>query len=582
MTSLTKLLKRSFLDAYLGHAVAMLGQDIFLVVSEAAGVIASAGGVPEGFNPENGVSRTVVVRELFFDARPLGRLAVGYSGRNGDGGDVSRLQKAAAFLALSMESLMEREHVQRALGEETLEQYREVALMQRAVADLNGSMKLADVVRGLLTENQHGNQPADCGAVFIANPADGVPRCIGSFGGVTRSQYRKMPHSNLFHDVVDNRRPEIVNHLSQESRWSGEVPGLQSVLLVPLLASGQFLGVFVLGSTDREGGFAAVHLKRATMLATVAATALANAIHFEQIQHILSALIRSMATAIDARDSLTAGHSQRVASLALGLAQAVNMDDATCADLGFSDDELHEIFYAGLLHDVGKIGVREEVLTKASRLPRTHLELIGMRLALWGEITGTPRWQDEYARLEIINTAYDLSEDDVQVIDRLASLHLEVAGNAITVLSAEERIRLLTPRGNLTPEEWDEIKRHPAESYRILRNIPFTGHYPNLLSIVVQHHERLGGSGYPFGLKGDEIMLQSRIMAIVDIYDSLRRDRHYKKALSESMAVRILREEARLGMLDARLVEVFCTNLPTIESALHTDPLIQSSVNPVQ
>ena len=60
------------------------------------------------------------------------------------------------------------------------------------------------------------------------------------------------------------------------------------------------------------------------------------------------------------------------------------MDTDRCADLVFSDEELHEIFYAGLLHDVGKIGVREEVLTKASRLPRTHLELIGMRLALWG------------------------------------------------------------------------------------------------------------------------------------------------------------------------------------------------------
>jgi len=146
---------------------------------------------------------------------------------------------------------------------------------------------------------------------------------------------------------------------------------------------------------------------------------------------------------------------------------------------------------------------------------------------------------------------------------------LEVGGSTVTILSEDECRRMLTPRGNLTPLEWQEIKRHPEESHRILQNIPFTTHFPNILTIVLQHHERLDGSGYPSGASGRQLITQSRIMAIVDVYDALRQDRHYKKALSRDMALTILRQEARRKKLDARLVELFCRDIEEIEKSLN-------------
>jgi HD-GYP domain-containing protein (c-di-GMP phosphodiesterase class II) len=277
-----------------------------------------------------------------------------------------------------------------------------------------------------------------------------------------------------------------------------------------------------------------------------------------------------MATTIDSRDHCTAGHSHRVARYARKLLQIAALDPSATHGIKIKEPELHEIYYAGLLHDVGKIGVREEVLTKSARLPSAHIELIGLRLTLWGRINDFP-WEDDLSRLERINRAYELANDDIEFIKRLSGELLEIGGKTTTILSRDEAERLLTPWGNLTRKEWEEIKRHPTESQRILANIPFSNFFPKLPTMILQHHERLDGSGYPHGVKGDEILLQSRVLAIVDVYDSLRRDRHYKKAQPKSMALKILREEAALNKLDPLLVEIFCENVDLIEEPAHMD-----------
>ncbi|TVM26915.1 HD-GYP domain-containing protein, partial [Oceanidesulfovibrio marinus] len=179
---------------------------------------------------------------------------------------------------------------------------------------------------------------------------------------------------------------EIVNDLSGDDRWDIVVQGVNTLLIVPLATSHMVHGALVMVASEASPTFESSHLKRITTLASVTGIAMANAHHLQQVQKILIALIQSIATAIDSSERLTSGHSQRVARIAHALARAVNRDHADFADRVFNEVELEEIFYAGLLHDVGKIGVREEVLTKASRLPAKKLDLIGLRLQLWAAL----------------------------------------------------------------------------------------------------------------------------------------------------------------------------------------------------
>ncbi len=561
---LSRLLKRSFIRSFLEEALPLAPASSFLAVADGKKILGLAGEAATDADAGQLAGLSCAQHDLQLNGAVLGKLFAGC--KVADPVNKAQIEKAAAFLARSLQEIMQREFLVRSLGAETLDKYREVGVMQRAVVHLNSTMKLRDVVQSLLDEVRRNAVAGQAGIVFLMDDAREQYTCLGSFGLSSGADPAALARSQLFAEIIEGDKGEIINDLQNDPRWRNEAPALQSLLMIPLRAPRLALGALVLANTvDAEGAaFQAVHLKRHATLAGVAGTAMANAFHFEQVQLILMALMQAMATAIDARDRCTAGHSQRVAQYALALAQAASEDHAFFPDVRFEENDLQEIFYAGLLHDVGKIGVREEVLTKTTRLPRTHLELIGMRLALWGELTGKP-WQDLYAKFELINKAYDLADEDIEILYRYSRETLEVAGNVITILGEEERDKLLTPRGNLTEEEWLEIKRHPAESHRILRNIPFTAYFPNLLHLVVQHHERLDGSGYPYGVTANDILMQSRILAIVDVYDALRKDRHYKKALPREMALKILREEARRGKLDHGLVELFCQNVEHME-----------------
>jgi HD-GYP domain-containing protein (c-di-GMP phosphodiesterase class II) len=98
----------------------------------------------------------------------------------------------------------------------------------------------------------------------------------------------------------------------------------------------------------------------------------------------------------------------------------------------------------------------------------------------------------------------------------------------------------------------------------------------DVLTIICQHHERLDGSGYPNGLKSDEISLMAKLLMIVDIYDAITMERHYKPALTREKALLVLADEAAQGKLDSRLVRLMTENNDAIEEdsqrmALHQD-----------
>jgi putative two-component system response regulator len=112
---------------------------------------------------------------------------------------------------------------------------------------------------------------------------------------------------------------------------------------------------------------------------------------------------------------------------------------------------------------------------------------------------------------------------------------------------------LLKP-GKLTPEERKVMERHVEAGYELLQPLRT---FAESLPAVRFHHERLNGSGYPLGLRGDQVPLIAQVMAIVDVYDALTTDRVYRAALSKDEAVLILREEVSRGLHDANLVESF-------------------------
>ncbi len=325
-------------------------------------------------------------------------------------------------------------------------------------------------------------------------------------------------------------------------------------------------------------------------LAAQAGVALENALLYEEIRRIFEGFVRASVQAIEQRDPTTSGHSQRVSTLSCRLAQAVDATDTgTYADVRFSRQDLREIEYASLLHDFGKIGVREQVLVKAKKLYDPQLQLIRMRLdyllkSVEAEIAsrraemltrGAPvadlqALEEEYVvRVGQLEGAWDviresneptvLPQGTFDRIDELAAKnYVDPRGRAHPWLLADERTSLKIARGSLTEAEYDEIRSHVTHTFEFLSRIPWGKTFSHVPLIAGCHHEKLNGRGYPRGLKGEAIPVGSRIMAISDIFDALTAsDRPYKKAVPVDRAIGILEMEVKDGGLDAELVRIF-------------------------
>jgi len=472
------------------------------------------------------------------------------------------LPDLSRFIADCIESQLAGEILRRSLATEALTKYREIALLHRATLGLNGSLRPRDVALALLNECRQGGLPASVGMVFLLPPGRETFQPACSCGDAAGCRLAEVAGSTLFWDITKTQKGEIINDLGADRRWRDEA-ALAALILSPLVAANRVVGMLALGSSERVR-FEASHLQYVGTLATVAGIAMGNALHFESVQALINSLMQALATAIDARDPFTSGHSQRVARLGVALAKVVHEDTTHFADVAFSPSDLEELLYAGLLHDVGKIGIREEVLTKATRLSAGAMAVIGQRLELAGLLAGQDN-QEDFEKLCRLNAADSVSREDAAFIMRLGAGEIPINGRSMPILTEEELAHLLIARGNLTPEERREIERHPVESHRILQHIPFPENMGRLLTIISQHHERLDGSGYPYGLEDGDILLQSRMIAIVDVYDAITKARHYKPALPREKALAILWQEARAGRLDARLVELLEAHIDAVE-----------------
>jgi HD-GYP domain-containing protein (c-di-GMP phosphodiesterase class II) len=326
------------------------------------------------------------------------------------------------------------------------------------------------------------------------------------------------------------------------------------------------------------------------MLAAQAGVSLETAILYGDIRKMFDGFVKASVEAIESRDPTTSGHSRRVAELTVTLAKVVDGETSgPYAAASFKPEDLRELEYASLLHDFGKIGVREKVLVKARKLYDERLDLVRARFdyvlrSIEADVlarkvrlleAGGPRESlvaldrelaqrraDLDAAWDAICTANEptvLSSGDFQRIEAIAKeTFVDLRGEVRRLLDDEETTCLKVNRGSLTPQEFDEIRSHVSHTFRFLSQIPWGTALSRIPIIAGAHHEKLNGTGYPNRLHAEEIPVQSKMMAVADIYDALTAsDRPYKKAVPLEKALGILDFSVKDGHLDGELVRIF-------------------------
>ncbi len=332
----------------------------------------------------------------------------------------------------------------------------------------------------------------------------------------------------------------------------------------------------------------------------------------QSIENLFDGFVKASVQIIEARDPSTAGHSERVADLTVRLSEEASaVTNGSLRSIYFSDRQIQEIRYAAILHDFGKVGVPEAILIKQKKLYPEQLEVIRHRFALaqrtlemecaqnkFRHLLEHPNHQHQsIAQTNGCNQCDQLQEFDnhlaklINKLNRYWQILLEVNqpealqtkefqalteealveltelsqytypdidGELKPLIKPSEMLQLMIPRGNLTPSERLAIEAHVTHTYEFLKRIPWTKHLKNLPLIAAGHHEKLDGTGYPQGLKQQDIPIQTQILTVADIYDALTAsDRPYKNRLSVETTLKILRQEASKNKINSDLVELF-------------------------
>jgi HD-GYP domain-containing protein (c-di-GMP phosphodiesterase class II) len=342
-----------------------------------------------------------------------------------------------------------------------------------------------------------------------------------------------------------------------------------------------------------------------TALAGQAAVAIENSRLYEDIEKLFEGFVLAAVHAIEQRDPTTYGHSGRVAGMTVSLAEIVDRaGDGPYRSMRFSREQLKEIRYAALLHDFGKVGVREQVLVKAKKLYPSDLGLVRHRHAFIRRTAEREFWRKRAEFLEangktgyfgFVKELEDVHQQELRALDRFLEIvlkaneptilpdgsfeelkawsqrtYLGLDGVTEPFLSSDEMRYLTIRKGSLDDAERHEIESHVTHTYQFLQRIPWTSELQQIPLIAYGHHEKLDGRGYPRRITGEAIPIQTRMMTISDIYDALTaQDRPYKRAVSSDRAIDIMTNEVQDGQLDHDLFTLF------IEGKVFQRPLVE-------
>lgn len=367
----------------------------------------------------------------------------------------------------------------------------------------------------------------------------------------------------------------------------------KSMLVVPLVnIDNDVIGILQLinkkDNKDNIVEFNNEDEKLILSMGSQAAVAISNVRLVKDLENLLNSFIKTIATAIGEKSKYTVGHINRVVDITLDLAKAVN-DDKTgkFKDISYNTQELKELDIAAWMHDIGKITTPEYVVDKATKLETIHdrINLVKAKFEIAKRdveldyykrlfeaktedekkiIKKTYRHQieeleDDLEFLKISNKGSEFTSDESLLrIEQIAKRKIVIESEELSILSEDEVKNLSIRKGTLTDNERDVINNHAKMSVKMLESLPFPKKLQRVPEIAGGHHEKICGGGYPNNLKGDEISLEARILAIADIFEAVTaHDRPYKEPNSLNQALKILYFMAKNDELDRDLVKMF-------------------------
>ncbi|MBM4146848.1 MAG: HD domain-containing protein [Nitrospira sp.] len=262
-----------------------------------------------------------------------------------------------------------------------------------------------------------------------------------------------------------NNIDEIKEDLSPRSLEFAKKMGTKSFICCPIIYEEESMGILAVDNIKTKRPLVQSDINLLMGIAPEIGVSIHNAMLVDAKERQFKSILQVLASSIDARDSLTAGHSEKVTEYAVGI----------CNELGMSRDYCEMIRVASLLHDYGKIGIKDDILKK---------------------------------------------------------------------------------EGKLNAEEREEIQKHVEKTKDILKKVNFEGIYKEVPEIAGSHHEKIDGSGYPKGLRGEEIPLGARIIAVADFFEAITAKRHYRDAMPLDVAFELLKENSGKHF-DSQIVEAF-------------------------
>jgi HD-GYP domain-containing protein (c-di-GMP phosphodiesterase class II) len=440
---------------------------------------------------------------------------------------------------------------------------------------------------------------AEAGSLLLRDDRTGdlyFEVAVGERGDRVR-EIRIEPGQGIAGHVAQTGKAVLVDDVQKHRRFYRQADAesgfvTRNMICVPVTARDRLLGVLQALNKKHGGRFNRGDLENGIALGHQVGVALENAQLYEDINRLFEGFIAASVQAIESRDPATSGHSHRVAAMTCGLARAVDRTDrGRYADLRFTDDQMKELRYAAVLHDFGKVGVPEAVLVKANKLYPGRMALIRARfefikrtvevqvLRRKVELLSAPDRRGVHplladldagladslkgldamlARLEEYNHATVLPPGGIAELDEMLRRSYDSFAGPRPYLTTDEFSALSLTQGNLSVKERHAIEAHVTETYRYLCKIPWTSGLKNVPAIAYTHHEKLDGTGYPRRIAGDQIPVQARMIAIVDVYDALTAwDRPYKPAMPPCDALEVIHEQVGQGKLDGDLFDVF-------------------------
>lgn len=294
----------------------------------------------------------------------------------------------------------------------------------------------------------------------------------------------------------------------------------------------------------------------------------------EEMQKTLFSMADSMAEAIEGRTPYNASHTKNVAERCIVMLEYINkMHKNGRTKMHFSKNDIKQLYLAAMLHDIGKMDVPIEIMDKPTKLGfheekfRDRLQIIKLKLendAYKGRLTKEEADKniaiiDAFVeKLGLFNCGKPLNDEEKGMINQIASMkYTEEDGTETTYISEAEFDDLNIKAGTLSDNERKIMQSHVEHTDKILSHVYFGEDFGRVREIASNHHELLNGKGYPKGIGDDELDVMTRILTIMDIYDSLiADDRPYKKAKPVKVAFDILDEEAEFGKVDKELLEI--------------------------